>query len=205
MQSTKLFSQGSNCSFVPSCWREALCALLPSLLACLMFWNWWAGLSFVQDLLPFPGRNSTTTEINDPESKQRYSCLDVGRCERTQSCLMLQLGGDPGEGALYLRKTMICRLLGRNWISLRHNGPCPGSQVFYQTLIQQMDPQGLWVYGSRESALLAVCPYSLFNKEKATFCSWVKHHSLKCFNWDKWINLSFTLKGKECTKVSKGW
>lgn len=74
--------------------------------------------------------------------------------------------------------------LGRDWISSSHNGPCPGSQAFHQTL-QQMDPQGLWVCGSRESALLAVCPYSLFNKDKATVCSWVKHPSLKHFNWDK--------------------
>lgn len=68
-----------------------------------------------------------------------------------------------------------------------------------------MDPQGLWVYGSRESALLAVCLYSPFNKDNSTFCSWPEHLSLKHFNWGKWINLSFTLKGKERPKVSKGW
>lgn len=54
------------------------------------------------------------------------------------------------------QKTGICRLLGRKGISSSHKGPCPGSQASHQTLFQQMDPQGLWVCGSWETALLGV-------------------------------------------------
>lgn len=161
LDSSQAEFRASNSVFVPSCWKEALCALLTSMLAYLIYWNWWAGLSLcarsVPSGFPFTGRHSKTTKINDAASELNYCHFGMDGCVGTQSHLLLQLGGDPDEGALCLRKIGIRKLLGRNRISSSYEGPCPGSQAFHQTLLQQLE-----MYGSRESALFFSLPIFSF-------------------------------------------
>lgn len=125
-----------NSSFAPS-WKEAFCALLTGMFAYLMYWNWWAGLPlcvrYVPSGFPFAGRHSILLFW--------YGRLCENSVDNQNDNLLLQLGGDPDEGARCLRKRGIHRLLGRNRISWSHKGPCPGSQAFHQTLLQQLDPQ----------------------------------------------------------------